>query len=106
MPGSTTPFLDVLRGDPNFSNMLSYYSNLYGQNSGLSPNQKQYFGSPGVFDRYLNQYGAAAVNQGDPSLSFESYMSKNPFQQQWGQMSPDMRGQQQGRFAPPVRWVR
>ena len=106
MAGSTTPFLDVLRGDPNFSNMLSYYSNLYGPNSGLSPNQKQHFGSSGTFDRYLNQYGAAAVNSGNPSLSFEDYMKNNSFQQQWGQMTPSMRGDQQSRFAPPTRWVR
>ena len=106
MATSGTPFLDVLRGDPNFSNMLSYYSNLYGPNSGLSPNQKQHFGQPGVFDNYLNQYGASAINSGNPNLSFMDYMSQNPFQQQWGQLSPDQRGGGTGRFAPPTRWVR
>ena len=72
----------------------------------FSPNQRQYFS--GQFDELYNEYlgnlaGHAKTGQ-TPTGKWSDFLEGlNPFGR-WQQMTPRQRGEDTGRFAPPVRW--
>ena len=101
-----SPFIDFLNEQPE----AGYFG--YQGQFGQSPNKRRYF--QGLFGDVQNQYlgnlGQQIYSGGAPTLSFTDYLKQffapqGGAAQQWAALSPQMRGEQTARFAPPVRFM-
>ena len=106
--GPDSPFYSGFEKDPQ-GQKANYFGRLVGQN--LSPNRKKWF--EGQFEevqnRYLGQLGQQVLGGQSPTLSLSDYLTdyfapSGTGMQDWRSMSPQSRGEQTTRFAPPTRW--
>ena len=77
-----------------------------------SPNQKKWFESQfqDVQDKYLGLLGQQVTGGGQPSQTWTGFLDEyfgqgGGAQQDYSSLTPRQRGAQQGRFAPPARYM-
>ena len=107
----TNPFKDWLEpGIPGSVPEAGYYA--YANQFGQGQNQKNWAENQfaNVQKRYQGAAGQQILAGQAPTLNFADFLSQyfapnGGMQQQWAGMSPSARGEQQARFAPPVRWM-
>ena len=100
------PFMDFLNDEPEFG----YYA--LANPFARSANQRRYFQGqyPDIYNQYKGKLGQQVLGGQEPTLKAIDFL-KDYFapgggaMQQWAAMSPGARGEQQSRFAPPVRWL-
>ena len=105
------PFYDFYETDPE-GRKANYFGQLSGQ-TGLSPNKRKWFESQfeEVQNKYLGhlgqlgQTGQTPTPADDLSPWLQNYFApQGGASQDWWGMSPQARGEQTTRFAPPAIW--
>ena len=104
------PINDLWQGFLEENPQAAYFG--YQPQFGRSPNQKKWFQNQfsEVQNRYMGQLGQQIMGGGAPTLNFTDFLSQwfapqGGAAQEWAGLSPSQRGMNQGRYAPPTRWI-
>ena len=111
MPSYVSPFggLDTLGKQFFESNPASAYQKWTGAYGATPQKNPQYYAYGDSLKNYFQEdyYGESAR---DPGLTWLGYLdnlgnSNKGLGSMWEGMAPSQRGERQGQFAPPVKWV-
>lgn len=100
MPSSDNPFEPFLTENPEYA----YFGY---QNQWQTPNMKKYFQSQfgNIQNQYKGQLGQQAMQGIKPILHFTDFLKNVNWGQEYGQQTPQQRGQDTSRFSPFTRWM-
>lgn len=96
----------LLEGEPEA--LYHSFRPQYGRGQGrFRPGQERYFkGQFGdVWNEYLGKLGQQIRGGQEPSLQFSNFLEAFPWANRYSSLPPELRGETNRRFAPPVRWL-
>ena len=115
MANGTNPFEEYLDGGSNWGSMLleqlptaAYYSSPTGQSFGAgSPRRQRYFQQnyQNVYNQYMGALGEQLRSGELPDMTFENFLSSDPWTTRYAQLPQAARGVNTGAYSPRTRFL-
>ena len=98
----------MLETDPQTAYMGAI-GQTFGTGDRISQAPRDYFAGQfgNVYDQYLGVKGRELMNRTDPSkmTTFTDFLSRQPFTQRYGRLTPAQKGMSTRRYAPSTRFI-